>query len=234
MTEQPPTTNGYELSSITCDDDNSSVDVATRTATINLENGETVTCTFRNTEEDTVTIEKVVVPAGIAGTFSFNQTLDNSGDFSLSGGQSKTFADVSSLVSHTITESDPGPDFQLTGIECHDTATGQSFPGKVTSRSVTLNLTAGERVHCVFTNTYIATPTPIATNTPTATPTSTPTHTPTATHTPTVTPTPTATAEPGYPLYLPIILRPGALCNNRLIANVFNDARYSRALWQIP
>ena len=109
VTEQDPTAGGYELSGITCDDTNSTVDVANRTASINLENGETVTCTFTNTEEDTVTIEKVVVPAGVPGSFSFSQTLDGSGDFTLSGGQAKTFANVSAQTSHTITEAGPGP-----------------------------------------------------------------------------------------------------------------------------
>ncbi len=202
VTEQDPTASGYELSGIDCDDANSTWNVANRAATIRLENGETVTCTFTNSEEDTVTVKKVVRPAGAAGSFRFSQTLDASGDFTLSGGQHKTFANVSAQTSHTITELDPGPDFQLTAVECHDTGTGQTFPGDLNSRSVTLQLTAGERVQCTFTNTYIATPTPTATptHTPTATPTETPTATPThtPTHTPTSTPTATLTATPTH------------------------------------
>ena len=45
--ERIPT--GWELSSIRCDDNNSSGSVGTGTATINLEPGETVTCTYTNT-----------------------------------------------------------------------------------------------------------------------------------------------------------------------------------------
>ncbi len=33
-----------------------------------------------------------------------------------------------------------------------DSATGQTFAGDLNSRSVDLNLVAGERVHCTFTN----------------------------------------------------------------------------------
>ncbi len=38
-----------------------------------------------------------------------------------------------------------------------DSATGQTFLGDLNSRSVDLNLTAGERVHCIFTNTKLGT-----------------------------------------------------------------------------
>jgi len=43
--------------------------------------------------------------------------------------------------------------FDLTAIECHDTATGQTFPGDLVNHLVDLTMTAGESVHCAFTNT---------------------------------------------------------------------------------
>ncbi|MGH3138025.1 MAG: prealbumin-like fold domain-containing protein, partial [Gaiellaceae bacterium] len=45
-TELP--TAGWNLGSISCDDENSSGSISKRTATFNVEEGETVTCTFRN------------------------------------------------------------------------------------------------------------------------------------------------------------------------------------------
>ena len=42
---------GFVLTSITCDDSNSTGNVETATATFNLEAGETVTCTFTNTKK---------------------------------------------------------------------------------------------------------------------------------------------------------------------------------------
>ncbi|MCI0439814.1 MAG: hypothetical protein L0177_11890, partial [Chloroflexi bacterium] len=47
-TEADPTSAGFRLDSIVCDDSNSTGDVGTRTATFNLDPGETVTCTFTN------------------------------------------------------------------------------------------------------------------------------------------------------------------------------------------
>jgi len=48
VTEDDPAGSNYELSGITCTDRNSSGDRATRTATINVDPGETVVCTFSN------------------------------------------------------------------------------------------------------------------------------------------------------------------------------------------
>ena len=45
---------GWELSSIRCDDDNSSGSTATGTTTIRLEPGETVTCTYTNTYQGSI------------------------------------------------------------------------------------------------------------------------------------------------------------------------------------
>jgi hypothetical protein len=45
---------GWIVTAVTCDDPNSSGNVATRTATIDLDPGETVTCTFRNEPDPTV------------------------------------------------------------------------------------------------------------------------------------------------------------------------------------
>jgi len=129
----------------------SAFDISTRTATIRVDPGETVVCTFTNTEDDTIAIEKVTIPAGVAGSFSFSQTLDSSGNFALDGGQSRYFTNISPGKSYTVIEADPTPGFDLTAIECHDTAT--TFPGDLGTRTATLNMTAGETVHCAFTNT---------------------------------------------------------------------------------
>jgi len=46
VTEDDPSANSFELSGLTCTDNNSTVDISARAATIRLEPGETVTCTF--------------------------------------------------------------------------------------------------------------------------------------------------------------------------------------------
>src|SRR5205807_10331132 len=51
---------GWALTSISCDDANSTGNVGTATATFNAEAGETVTCTFTNTKGAAVIVKKVM------------------------------------------------------------------------------------------------------------------------------------------------------------------------------
>ncbi len=159
VSENDPSASGYELSGLSCADSvkggkPSSGDVGSRTASINLDPGETVTCTFTNSEDDTITVEKVTIPAS-SDSFGFDGgTL---GAFTVAGGSVQDFTGLSA-GQYTLSEDDPAPaGYALTGISCVDSATGQIFPGDLNSRSVDLNLTAGERVHCTFTNTKLGT-----------------------------------------------------------------------------
>jgi hypothetical protein len=74
---------GWALTSIVCDDTNSSGDVNTATATFQLEAGETVTCTFTNTPDGDVSIWKAqtagdtVLPGE---TFFYDLTIQNAYD----------------------------------------------------------------------------------------------------------------------------------------------------------
>src|SRR5947207_9821933 len=52
---------GWDLTSISCDDANSTGSTGTRTATFNVEAGETVTCTFTNTKLATIILVKNTV-----------------------------------------------------------------------------------------------------------------------------------------------------------------------------
>ena len=52
---------GWDLTSVVCDDANSSGSVANRQATFNVEAGEIVTCTFTNTKQGQVIVKKVMV-----------------------------------------------------------------------------------------------------------------------------------------------------------------------------
>src|SRR5205823_2791095 len=49
---------GWDLSTLSCDDSNSTGNTSTRTATFHLEAGETVTCTFNNKSRASLTINK--------------------------------------------------------------------------------------------------------------------------------------------------------------------------------
>lgn len=129
-------TTGFNLSNLVCVDPttNSSADLGTGTASINLAANETVTCTFTNTKEATLTVVKMV-------------TNDNGGtkqatDFPLFvDGNSVTHnvANVFPLGAHTVTETgQSGYSFVSFGGDCD--AQGQ----------VTLN--AGDVKTCTVTN----------------------------------------------------------------------------------
>ena len=153
VTEDPP--QDSFLSGLHCDDgasrNPSTVDLAAREANIELDPGETVTCTYTNTEDDHIVIGKVTFPAG--GTdFDFSGDL---GSFTLDDGDVEIQAVEPGTF--TITEQDPGPDYDLTALECAiiDSQTGISYvSGDLNSRSVDITLTGpGQAAYCLFENT---------------------------------------------------------------------------------
>ncbi|MCB0071043.1 MAG: hypothetical protein KDE20_06275, partial [Caldilineaceae bacterium] len=165
VVEDDPSGAGFELSGLTCvDSDLTSVNgivngmsmgyPITRTASIFLDPGETVRCSFTNVEENTITVEKVTIPA-TSDSFSFDAgTL---GTFTLRDGEVQPFANVAAGA-YTITEDDPTPaGYALTDVYCVDSATGQTINGDVDTGSVDLTLTLGERIHCTFVNTQLGT-----------------------------------------------------------------------------
>ena len=135
---------GWELTSISCDDANSTGDVGTGKATFNLEAGETVKCTFSNKlKRGTIIVEKQTDPDGAAGSFTFSGHAAGS----ISDGGTIV---VSNLLpgTYTSTEADPSPQFELTNISCNDANSTRSL----NQRKATFNLEAGETVKCTFTN----------------------------------------------------------------------------------
>ncbi len=143
------------LSALRCDDgasqNPSTVDLAAREANIKLDPGETVICTFTNTEDDHIVIGKVTFPAG--GTdFDFSGDL---GSFTLDDGDVEIQAVEPGTF--TITEQDPGPDYDLTALECAiiDSQSGISYvSGDLNTGSVELTLTGpGQTAYCLFENT---------------------------------------------------------------------------------
>jgi hypothetical protein len=161
VTEADPTPD-FDLTAITCDDGASASpstgDVGQRKATINLDPGETVTCTFTNTERGTIIIKKVTYPAGGAGfTFTFDPTAALPGgmidNFSLDDGGTETYNDRVPGI-YTVTEDDPmgtPGDYNLTGLVCVENKVDNSTED-LGSRQATIRLDPGETVTCTFTN----------------------------------------------------------------------------------
>ncbi|MEM7052946.1 MAG: hypothetical protein AAF446_00215 [Pseudomonadota bacterium] len=133
---------GWSLSSIVCDDTNSTGDVGTATANFVLDPGETVTCVFNNTQGATIIVEKQTDPDGATDSFTFT------------GDVAGAIADNEQLIvsgldagSYTSTE-DVLADWDLTAISCNDT----DSTGDVGTRTATFVVDAGETVICTFEN----------------------------------------------------------------------------------
>ena len=91
VTEADPSP-GYALTGLTCVEDqtqNTSTALATRTATIVVEEGEIITCTFTNTAQNAVlTIDKVVTEDGFSApgeVLHYTITATNEGNVTLTG-----------------------------------------------------------------------------------------------------------------------------------------------------
>lgn len=156
---------GWDLTSLTCDDGDSTGVTATGVATFVVGPGEDVTCTFTNTKRGTIAISKVSDPTGGAG-FAFTDTVPGSGSFTLDDGQTETLTNVVPGT-YTVTETDPAPGADLTVLTCNDSdGSGTDSTGVVATRIATINLDPGETVACTFSNTERGTITIIADTVP--------------------------------------------------------------------
>jgi len=135
---------GFDLTGLVCTEDgtaNSATDLGARHATIALDAGETVTCTFTNTQRGSIAVVKETDPAG-GTSFAFSSDL---GAFTLDDQESRAFPDREP-GDYAITESVPGG-WTLDDVTCIG---GDSTP---TSSGVTVHLGAGESITCTFANT---------------------------------------------------------------------------------
>ena len=144
------------LTGLRCDDANSTVDLATSTANIKLDPGETVRCTFTNSADDFIIIEKLTNPPGGTGFNFTHNIIPSPSSFSLDDGDFEIFEVVTGT--YTITETDPSPLYDLTGIKCNlfpaDGGAPTTVTGDLAGGSVTVPLTQpGQTAYCIFTNT---------------------------------------------------------------------------------
>ncbi len=142
---------GWNLTSIECNDPDGGTTTLGTTATIDLDAGEDVTCTFHNFKpappppgQGSITIFKETDPDGGTG-FGFGGGL---GSFTLDDNQSKT----ANLApgNYAVTESGIPAAWQLAAIACTDTSGGTTT--NVPTATATIGLAAGDTVVCTFTN----------------------------------------------------------------------------------
>jgi hypothetical protein len=141
----------FDVSAVECDDGGSptasSGDAQTRTAVLNLDPGETIRCTFTNTQRGTAVIAAQVDPEGVEGRLLFtgvpSGTIPANGTLVVTGLSPGTY---------TTTEADPEPDFELTDVTCDDGDSGLASSGDPSTRTAVFNVDPGETVQCLFTN----------------------------------------------------------------------------------
>ncbi len=121
---------GWALSSAECDD-------GSPVEAISLQAGETVTCTFNNTQAGIIVIEKETDPATSTDRFTFNRSWGD--DFELGNGDTNT-SDPLPPGTYSVAEIVPDG-WDLTDATCDDG-----------SNPATIDLDPGETVTCTFIN----------------------------------------------------------------------------------
>ena len=141
--------NGWDLTSISCSDQNSSGNINTGVATFNVESGETVKCTFTNTKRAHIIIEKNAIPDG-SQVFTFNNNFGNGNlaTFSLTDDNTVGLPNYNAEVlpgTYSVSEN------EITGWKQDSTVcdNGETIDN--------IDVTAGETVTCTFTNKKLAT-----------------------------------------------------------------------------
>src|SRR5215211_1456930 len=152
---------GWDLTALSCTGGgaDSSTSLGDRKATLDIDAGETVVCTFTNTKHASLTVVKVTDPASDPQDFDFDLTgsgvpadLDLDTDPASAGTPSQQAFNLnaSQLGAHTVTETEL-PDWDLTALNC--TGAGADSSTNLGTRTATLDIDAGETVVCTFTNT---------------------------------------------------------------------------------
>ncbi len=136
VTELVP--HGWRLDRIECDDGNSTVDVPNATASYQLEDDETVTCTFYNTQQARLVLEKQARPASAPTEFNFTGDLSAQ----LSHGEIATW-DVDP-GNYSVTEEVP-EGWRLVSIRCTKGATID-----FDNATVTYHAGPGDTIRCRY------------------------------------------------------------------------------------
>jgi plastocyanin len=132
---------GWDLTSATC---SSSIGDTETPASIELDAGETVTCTFTNTKRGHIIVDKVTYPSGDPQSFNFTVTGTGYSNFTLTDAAA---ANDQTLMPGTYSVSESAvPGWDLTSATCSSSIGDTETPASI-------ELDAGETVTCTFTNT---------------------------------------------------------------------------------
>jgi hypothetical protein len=115
---------------------------------ITLAAGDTVTCTFTNTQRGKIIVAKETIPDGSSQSFEFG--VNYQPNFFLSDGQSNE-SDFLEPGTYGVLEDVP-VGWDLTGVVCMSSL-GTSTTDTSASPQISITLAAGDTVTCTFTNT---------------------------------------------------------------------------------
>jgi methionine-rich copper-binding protein CopC len=137
---------GWQLTGIRCVDPDNGSTATGATATIDLDAGETVLCTFTSSQSipqvGTIVINNESTPPG-AG-FAFTQTITAPTSFLLDSGGSKSFTNVPA-DSYEVAAVPPA-EWRVASVTCIDPDNGSTTSGA----TAVIDLDAGETVSCTF------------------------------------------------------------------------------------
>jgi uncharacterized repeat protein (TIGR01451 family) len=142
---------GYDGTNLVCDDANGSVDGMI--ATLELDPGETITCTYTNAEWGGILVDKVTLPEAADDEFGFTwKAVGGVADPFALADESPAF-DTGTLApgDYVVSEVSVPADWQLVQIVCTDPAGDDTDP-VVAGASATVHVALGETVRCTFTN----------------------------------------------------------------------------------
>lgn len=147
VSETDPTPE-WDLTDLSCTDTDNTV-VSNATATIELDPGETVICTYENTRRGNIIIVKNTI--GGDGTFDFTGSLGLT-QLTTAGGTVDTGTTYFNMIpgAYSVSETDPAPDWDLTGLSCIETGASNTSTLGATASIV---LDPGETVTCTYENT---------------------------------------------------------------------------------
>ncbi|WP_299178598.1 hypothetical protein [uncultured Neptuniibacter sp.] len=138
----------WDLTDLSCSDTDNTV-VSNATATIELDPGETVVCTYENTRRGNIIIVKNSI--GGDGEFAYSGSLGLT-SLTTVGGTDDTGNTYFNMVPgiYSVTETDPAPNWDLTGLSCIETGGQNTATNNATAN---IMLDPGETVTCTYTNT---------------------------------------------------------------------------------
>jgi len=151
---------GWDLTDLTCTRTggtaNETIGLATRTATITLDPGEQLTCTFQNTERGRITIVQQATPKAGDG-FPFTGDL---GPFSLRDDNDPSTPDTASFFTvlpgrYDVTQQLPSG-WWLDDVSCVRTGGIANESASVVNATVALFVDPGEQLTCTFTSVAFA------------------------------------------------------------------------------